>query len=869
MKNNKIDSRTDFDDFKKSHPIEKYISSLLPITYKGNACYASCPWHEDKTPSFQINIDTQKFYCHSCGEHGDVIDFIQKFEGKSMNEVLTEVEKRGPERIERKIEERAEFSIATWRKVDKTLSSSSANYLRKKGLSIKDMGADCFMDAKHNLIIGGRDRLGALVCGQVITTPSKLNIPGSRVKGSCHIIGATKIGATKRLIAYALCEGWATAVTIHNNSLLTGVCCFGFGNMMEIVRILEGQKVPFFLFPDKDKGGYPLPHKILYPLDAPGTDWNDLFVDNNTNMVNILNNKLIAFLSTNEMPRLIPHQADIVGADEDLFTSPRPQQDHQHFRPVFCKSCFLFITHPNIVKEAGKDPVYTEHKQMLFSEGKWNIFLVEDLEGKSLYLRIDEERSQFRFDLNITHQESKQKEESQRLYLAAKKQGLIAGATPTLLAKTLKDLPLQSIKIFTVLDAPGWQIVNHRYVLWVNKESYIAPINLPVGRNIATQTLPEWAKDLMDSNPIFFFLVCHIGYYGYKKFIAFDTNVPYQGGHITHLVGGSGTGKTTLCALWNRLLGMSQFQQLNQTINRINNMLKESEELFLDETESLRGEFEKFMKSFIYEVSGGATRGRVYEKSQTFATGVITTGERHILHAESQQGAHRRVIQLNADCFLAKSECARLMKSSTIQSIRETIITGHPTLVVEPIIWEKEGLHIDINTMIGDILAYGKDMLKHSFDYDVNMAHFETLKDYVAVSKKRIHVTLTPENENFLRAIHFRFEATERRYPHAFEYCVAYPPDAIAIRNTDGFIKRDGKVFIKAKVIKEVSRALGTSAGLSKQLAALRQAHIIVGDNEDNNKDNNEDNNEENNEENRQSHTKEDKAFSRVCYPNK
>ena len=54
----------------KEHP----ISQLLNVTRKGNI---SCPFHEDKTPSFQIRKNN-RFTCYSCGEHGDVIDLYQK-----------------------------------------------------------------------------------------------------------------------------------------------------------------------------------------------------------------------------------------------------------------------------------------------------------------------------------------------------------------------------------------------------------------------------------------------------------------------------------------------------------------------------------------------------------------------------------------------------------------------------------------------------------------------------------------------------------------------------------------------------------------------------------------------------------------------
>lgn len=39
-----------------------------------------CPLHEEKTPSFHVYQDDQRFKCFGCGQYGDVIDFVAKRE---------------------------------------------------------------------------------------------------------------------------------------------------------------------------------------------------------------------------------------------------------------------------------------------------------------------------------------------------------------------------------------------------------------------------------------------------------------------------------------------------------------------------------------------------------------------------------------------------------------------------------------------------------------------------------------------------------------------------------------------------------------------------------------------------------------------
>jgi hypothetical protein len=49
---------------------------------------APCPFHSERTPSFMVNQNKQKFNCYGCGEHGDVIDFIMKLHKLSFKDAL-------------------------------------------------------------------------------------------------------------------------------------------------------------------------------------------------------------------------------------------------------------------------------------------------------------------------------------------------------------------------------------------------------------------------------------------------------------------------------------------------------------------------------------------------------------------------------------------------------------------------------------------------------------------------------------------------------------------------------------------------------------------------------------------------------------
>lgn len=56
------------------------ISSYIPLKRAGGTFKANCPFHNEKTPSFNVNPSRQFFYCFGCGEGGSAIGFVQKYE---------------------------------------------------------------------------------------------------------------------------------------------------------------------------------------------------------------------------------------------------------------------------------------------------------------------------------------------------------------------------------------------------------------------------------------------------------------------------------------------------------------------------------------------------------------------------------------------------------------------------------------------------------------------------------------------------------------------------------------------------------------------------------------------------------------------
>ncbi len=69
------------DEIRFRNDIVDVIGACIPLKRTGSTYKACCPFHHEKTPSFNVNPNMQIFKCFGCGEGGDVISFIMKHQG--------------------------------------------------------------------------------------------------------------------------------------------------------------------------------------------------------------------------------------------------------------------------------------------------------------------------------------------------------------------------------------------------------------------------------------------------------------------------------------------------------------------------------------------------------------------------------------------------------------------------------------------------------------------------------------------------------------------------------------------------------------------------------------------------------------------
>lgn len=67
------------DEIKSRADIADVIGRTVKLKRAGSRWTGLCPFHNEKTPSFFVNDDTQTYMCFGCGVHGDVIAFYERY----------------------------------------------------------------------------------------------------------------------------------------------------------------------------------------------------------------------------------------------------------------------------------------------------------------------------------------------------------------------------------------------------------------------------------------------------------------------------------------------------------------------------------------------------------------------------------------------------------------------------------------------------------------------------------------------------------------------------------------------------------------------------------------------------------------------
>ncbi|PNY81055.1 DNA primase [Deinococcus koreensis] len=267
-----------------------------------------CPFHKEKSPSFQVDTEQGYFYCFGCKAGGDVFSFVQRTENLSFGDALRKLAEKAGIQVEAKYGEKSSrdlydvnaFALSYFRE---HLPGPALDYLSRRGLSsatidsfelgyapegwdgllrharVKGLSERQLLDAglltenpengriydrfRGRVMFPIRDHLGRLVGfgGRVLddSKPKYLNTPeteafrkGELLYGLDKARAALKDSRSELVVV----EGYMDVITMHQHGFTGAVASLGTALTAEHATLLErlGVQGITLLF-DQDEAG--------------------------------------------------------------------------------------------------------------------------------------------------------------------------------------------------------------------------------------------------------------------------------------------------------------------------------------------------------------------------------------------------------------------------------------------------------------------------------------------------------------------------------------------------------------------------------------------------------------------------------------
>src|SRR6195256_3616457 len=82
------------EQIRSASDIVDVIGSYVPLKRAGANFVALCPFHKEKSPSFNVSPQKQAFYCFGCHKGGTVFTFLQQYENLTFPEAVRRLAER-------------------------------------------------------------------------------------------------------------------------------------------------------------------------------------------------------------------------------------------------------------------------------------------------------------------------------------------------------------------------------------------------------------------------------------------------------------------------------------------------------------------------------------------------------------------------------------------------------------------------------------------------------------------------------------------------------------------------------------------------------------------------------------------------------
>ncbi len=313
--------RIDVEKIKAAIDIVAVISEYVHLNKRGRSYVGLCPFHKEKTPSFNVDSHKQTYKCFGCDKGGDAISFVMEMKGLSFLEAVQELAARFGIPVDltktaKSSENRKFYDINRYAMgfYEHSLHSGpgerAREYLRSRGLSEETIRAfhigyapDSWDGLSSVLRKKGIPLEVAFTCGLVIQRPSggyydrfrdRVIFPIQDISSEVIGFGARIMGSgepkyinspespvfKKRKILYNLCgakngirqagvtivEGYMDVVSLHNAGLTAAVATLGTALSEDHVNLLTRFTDNITLVFDGDSAGKSAMLRALEPF---------------------------------------------------------------------------------------------------------------------------------------------------------------------------------------------------------------------------------------------------------------------------------------------------------------------------------------------------------------------------------------------------------------------------------------------------------------------------------------------------------------------------------------------------------------------------------------------------------------------------
>lgn len=143
-------SNNQIEEIKNRLDIVNVVGKYVKLKQAGKNYVGLCPFHNEKTPSFVVSPDLQRYKCFGCLESGDIFNFLQKIENIDFPEALEKLAKEAGVELKKqegfskyKILEEINYKATRYYYNQLKENKKAMDYLEKRGFnkeSIKNFG---------------------------------------------------------------------------------------------------------------------------------------------------------------------------------------------------------------------------------------------------------------------------------------------------------------------------------------------------------------------------------------------------------------------------------------------------------------------------------------------------------------------------------------------------------------------------------------------------------------------------------------------------------------------------------------------------------------------------------------------------------